>query len=453
MNTELFKQAQAKIAINIATNETLEVHVKLGKVAALVAATGAFKKSLAPVLAGAGIAVLAATITAAAPGAAHAQNWGGYGAPSYSPSQQQQAILEMQQRAQRQAEDEARHKREVESQTANVLGDVVANIAGQVAYGAGGNYNQSNSVRDLSKLTVNVAYGKTGSNTAERLGIGAMAGSVLAGMLGNKNQNAGIRAAVGAAVGAGAGYAWDKVAESRRAAPVSESAPVYAPASVSRAPQYQPQAQPQYQQQNQPFIAAGSIENQSSGLLHFTRVDSIPSVRGANQMAPGTTRGKDAITSGKVVYEPASMGLPAVMVEVARSRGIGIVAPGTREVVMTPETVRADPLLDGAFTSMAAATDSLARRTALLQLASGMRNGSSVNQLDVGSINQQVVQADAAVRQNIGNMLNAINNASAVGGYNTRHMMDLASEVVSKGYLPDGGVQYRPNTKYSMAPR
>lgn len=405
MNPDLFRQAQAEVAESVLQGD-LAPHAKGRKLAAL--ASAGVKGMVMPAVAAVGLLIGAGAST----DANAQQSWSSWNPGAATVSQQeieyQRAQEQMRRRQlemqQREAQQREYQQRQADQQSTRVMADVVSNVLGQVAFGQGGNYNQARQAEQLGRTGVNVALGQDGKTTTQRLAIGATVGAAVSGLSNKNPKQTGTRVAVGAALGAAGGYVWDQVA--------------------SRQTQ-----QTQYQQ----------------GPSH---VVSTPA---------GAYGGGSIASAGQqrqlVVYDAASLGLPAVMVEVARQSNMGVVAPGSRPVPLHDQAeIRRDPHLDNTFRSLSILTDKLGDRGAIVMHLDNLRSQGG-NQMEIGKYSQMLVTADQNVRRQIKTSMDMINKAAAVGGYDTRPILEMTGNVVAKGYIPDSSISFRPNTQYGQAPR
>lgn len=389
MNPELFQQAQSSVAEQMLGDEVLSSHSKGKKLMALAEAS--FRKVGAAI----GLGVVLASAT---PMAAHAQSWNSWNPQAATVSvqdvQQQRAQAEMQRRQQEAA---ARNQANVDAQTTRILADVAGGIARQTAFGQGMNYNQAGSAEQLARVAVNVVNGRDGQNTAQRVGIGALIGSTLVGLTQKNNKHAGRDAAIAGGLGAAAGYAWDKFANGRQEAE-------------------QAQQQQILMQQQRAQAQGQNVQRQL------------------------------------VVHDPASMGLPQLVVEVASSRRMGIVQPGNRPLPQSHAEIERDPLLNNMVSALALATHHLALRNQAQQNVANARLNVNANQIEVGQASKVFAEKERDLRDAVGLAIEHMNNAAAKGGYDTRVAITALGQIGGNNYTPDAQTAYRVNTNTGYRP-
>lgn len=389
MNPELFQQAQSSVAEQMLGDEVLSAHSKGKKLLALAGAS--FRKVGAAV----GLGVVLAS---AAPMAAHAQTWSSWNPQAVTVSVQdaQQARAQAE-NLRRQQEAEARNKAQVDAQTTRVLADVAGGIARQTAFSQGMNYNQAASAEQLARVGVNVVNGRDGQNTAQRVGIGALVATTLTGLTQKNTKNAGRNAAIAGGIGAAAGYAWDMVANSNKAAEEAQQ--------QQQILAQQQRAQPQQNVQRQ-----------------------------------------------LVVHDPAAMGMPQLVVEVAASRRMGIVEPGNRPLPQSHAEIERDPLLNNMVSALALATHHLTLRNQAQQNVANARLNVNTNQIEIGQAAKVFAEKERDLREAVGLAIEHMNNAAAKGGYDTRVAITALGQIAGNNYTPDAQTAYRVNTSTGYRP-
>lgn len=404
MKFDLVQQAQRAVAEQVQDDPVLSAHANGNKLVRFI--QGGLQRNVAP------LAVAATLSLMGMSGGAQAQEWSSWnqGAATVTQAQiqQQQAVEQMRQRVAQQAQQQQQQQQAQEAKSKQAMNGMLENVgaalARDFAFKSGKNWNQGTAAGDLAKFAAQAATGQLGTSAGETAAHGAWAGTAIGAVSGKSG-------AAGAAIGGLLGYGVGKI--------------------INRTPEQPPQ-------QVQTIQVAENYDN--SGQV-------------VGRSAPAS--GGAAATRKLVIWDAASMGLPDVMVQAARERGMGIVAPGTRPLPSSMEQMRSDPsgqFVDKAVSAMALFTKNMMDRTTLMNQLDQARLSGNPNQVEIGQTAQQIARVDQVVRTNLGVAIEHINNASALGGYDTSKLISMAATAASQNYRPDANVVYRSNTSYA-APR
>lgn len=149
--------------------------------------------------------------------------------------------------------------------------------------------------------------------------------------------------------------------------------------------------------------------------------------------------------------DPAHMGLPDTMVQAARSRGLDIVAPGTKPLPANEDELRRDPnakhILNWAQ-SYAEVVVHLAQREAAMENLNHLREKPEVNQMVIGQASHKVSASSLQINKSLGEAINQLNNAAEYGGYDTTRLIQQTAEAVKQNYQPDTRISYKTNAGF-----
>lgn len=437
MNPSIFQQAQAAVASNISANETLTKHSRSSKLQALIEKGSA--------IAGPAIAAVGIMLGTAAIGGndVSAQNY--YG--NQDPVAAQRAHAEMLERQARDARNEAQRleqQQRYQSQNSQrIYADLAANISGQVA-GANGSYTQANAAQNAARNAVNM-YGNNNASVADRAAMGSNIGANLANMATGQNGYGNPAArSVGSIAGALAGAAWGMFDGQRQQSELQErqAMAMQAERASAMARQAQQQAQQQAQRQAQ--------YQQNNRNVSYQQPQAQPGEIVWRKVTPGSGAYQPAGVQRQITtVDPASLGLPAVVVQVVHQTGTAIVAPGQR--AMQPEVGR-DPLAKNVFDSIQKMADRMADRASTVMLMDSMRNDGA-SPTEVGRYSQRLVEQDVATRQSIKESIDATNRAAVQGNFNTQPVLEMIGTIIKTAYIPDSTINYRANNRSGLAPR